>query len=114
MKTLKGSKKLSDRMLEVVAARFRILGEPQRLRILQVLQSGEQSVSEIVEAVGGQQSNTSRHLQALFDAGMVGRRRAGASVLYWISDPDVFRLCEIVCHSAEQEAIRSLAEFRGR
>ena len=53
MKALRGGKKLSDRMLEVVAARFRILGEPQRLRILQVLQSGEKSVSEIVEAVGG-------------------------------------------------------------
>ena len=114
MKTLRHGKKLSDRMLEVVAARFRILGEPQRLRILQVLQAGEKSVGEIVEAVGGQQSNTSRHLQALFDVRMVGRRRAGSSVLYWISDPDVFRLCEIVCHSAEQEAIRSLAELKGR
>ena len=72
------------------------------------------SPDDTVEAVGGQQSNTSRHLQALFDARMVGRRRAGSSVLYWISDPDVFRLCEIVCHSAEQEAIRSLAELKGR
>ena len=113
MRRTKAGQVLSDRMLELVAARFRTLGEPQRLRILQVLEPGEKSVSEIVEAVGGQQSNISRHLQTLFDAGLVGRRRAGPSVIYWISDPAVFRLCEIVCHSAEQEALRSLAELRG-
>lgn len=105
---------LSDRMVELVAARFRTLGEPQRLRILQVLESGEKSVSEIVEAVGGQQSNISRHLQTLFEAGLVGRRRAGASVLYRITDPAVFKLCEIVCRSAEREAERQLAELKAR
>jgi DNA-binding transcriptional ArsR family regulator len=114
MKGQRAGKIITDRMLEVVAARFRTLGEPQRLRILQVLQAGEMSVSGIVEAVGGQQSNTSRHLQTLLDAGMVGRRRAGASVIYWIADPDVLRLCEIVCHGAKQEAIRSLEALKGR
>ena len=114
MKASKNARMLSDRMLEVVAARFRTLGEPQRLRILQVLEGGEKSVSEIVEAVGGQQSNISRHLQTLFEAGLVDRRRAGPSVIYWISDPAVFKLCEIVCHSAEKEAARSLAELKGR
>ena len=114
MKQPKTRRVLSDRMLELVAARFRTLGEPQRLRILQVLEGGEKSVSEIVEAVEGQQSNISRHLQTLFDAGLVGRRRAGPSVIYWIADPAVFRLCEIVCHSAEQEALRSLAELKSR
>lgn len=100
-------------MIERIAARFRTLGEPQRLRILQALEGGEKSVGEIVEAVGGQQSNISRHLQTLFDAGLVGRRREGVAVMYAITDPVVFRLCEIVCRSAEQEAIRNLAELKG-
>ena len=104
--------RLSDRMLEVVAAKFRTLGEPQRLRILQVLEAGEKSVTEVMEAVGGQQSGTSRHLQTLFEAGLVGRRRCASSVLYSISDPAVFRLCEIVCNSAEQEAARTLSELK--
>jgi DNA-binding transcriptional ArsR family regulator len=101
-------------MLELVAARFRTLGEPQRLRILQVLETGEKSVSEVMECVGGQQSNTSRHLQTLFDAGLVARRRSGSSVLYSISDPTVFRLCAIVCHSAEEEVSRKLSELKRR
>jgi DNA-binding transcriptional ArsR family regulator len=101
-------------MLEVVAARFRTLGEPQRLRILQVLETGEKSVTDVMEAVGGQQSNTSRHLQTLFDAGLVTRRRSGPSVLYSISDPTVFRLCEIVCRSAEEEVARTLSELKRR
>jgi DNA-binding transcriptional ArsR family regulator len=112
MSLRKKTARRSDGMLDLVAARFRTLGEPQRLRILQVLESGEKTVGEIVEAVGGQQSNISRHLQTLHDASLVGRRRSGASVVYWISDPDVFRLCEIVCHSAEREARRSLAALK--
>ncbi len=91
-------------MIELVARRFRMLGEPQRLRILQALECGEKSVNDIVEALQGNQSNISRHLQALYDAGIVGRRRAGTAVIYSIADPMVFRLCELVCRSAGEHA----------
>lgn len=104
---------LSDRMLEKVAARFRTLGEPQRLRILQLLEGGERSVGELVDALHSGQPNVSRHLQTLYDAGLVGRRRSGASVLYRIADPSIFKLCEIVCRSAEREAARNLKELTG-
>jgi DNA-binding transcriptional ArsR family regulator len=106
---------LSDPMLEAVAARFRILGEPQRLKILQLLEQGERTVGEIAEALGALQPNISRHLQTLYDAGILGRRRSGASVIYSIADPTIFRLCEIVCRSAQREAtrqVRALAKMR--
>jgi DNA-binding transcriptional ArsR family regulator len=95
-------------MLDTVAARFRTLGEPQRLRILQLLEAGERTVGEIADALGAQQPNVSRHLQTLYEAGIVGRRRSGTSVIYSISDPTIFRLCEIVCRSAQREATRQL------
>jgi DNA-binding transcriptional ArsR family regulator len=98
-------------MLEVVARRFRILGEPQRLRILQALQVGEKTVNEVVDAVDGNQSNISRHLQALFDAGLVGRRRKGNFIYYSIADPIVFKLCEIVCRSATEQLQQQIAEL---
>lgn len=96
-------------MTGLVARRFRMLGEPQRLRILQVLEPGERTVGQIVEALQGNQPNISKHLQALNDAGLVARRREGTSIFYSISDPVVFQLCELVCRSAV-EGVRSQLE----
>jgi len=102
---------LSDQMIELVARRFRMLGEPQRLRILQTLEGGERTVGEIVQAVAANQSNISKHLQSLYDAGIVGRRRSGNSIYYSIADQVVFRLCELVCQSAAEDARTKLAEL---
>ena len=102
---------LSDQMVELVARRFRMLGEPQRLRILQTLEAGERTVGDIVEAVAANQSNISKHLQSLYDAGIVSRRREGNSIYYSIADPVIFRLCELVCQSATADARAKLAEL---
>ena len=90
-----------------------MLGEPQRLRILQVLESGEKTVGQIVETLQGNQPNISKHLQALNDAGLVGRRREGNSIFYSIADPVVFKLCELVCRSATEEARGRLEGLAG-
>jgi DNA-binding transcriptional ArsR family regulator len=105
---------LSDQMLELVARRFRMLGEPQRLRILQVLESGEHTVTDVVAELQGNQPNISKHLAALFDAGLVGRRREGNSILYSIADPVVFKLCELACRSAAKGARNRLQAVAGR
>lgn len=99
---------LNERTLDLIAKRFRMLGEPYRLRILQQLQTGEKTVGELVESLDGNQPNVSKHLQLLYDAGLVGRRREGNSIFYSISDPIVFRLCDLVCRS---EAQKSKNEF---
>jgi DNA-binding transcriptional ArsR family regulator len=98
----KSSHALSPEAIDLVAARFRVLGEPSRLRILQALRSGELNVSQLVEATELSQANTSRHLQALADAGILGRRREGANVIYFISAPEIFDLCDIVCGSLQR------------
>jgi DNA-binding transcriptional ArsR family regulator len=90
---------ISDKMMELVARRFRTLGEPYRLRLLQMLQAGEMSVGDLVSGLDGNQSNVSKHMQILHEAGLVARRRAGTTVLYSISDPLVFKLCDLVCQS---------------
>ena len=95
---------MSDKMLDLVARRFRMLGDVTRLRILQALEEGEQSVSAIAEQVVSTQSNISKHLQALTDAGILERRREGNSILYSIADPMIFKLCRLVCHSTKTSA----------
>ena len=90
---------LSDTLVDLVAARFRTLAEPLRIRILQALQGGERNVTSLVDAVGSTQPNVSKHLRILQDAGLVGRRQDGNSVFYSIADPSVFDLCDAVCSS---------------
>ncbi len=105
---------MSYKMLELVARRFRTLGEPYRLRILQELELGERSVGEMVAALEGNQPNVSKHLQILFNAGLIGRRREGTSILYAISDPMVFKLCAVVCSSEAEKSRREFDELEGK
>lgn len=90
---------LSAAAVEVVAARFRTLGEPVRIHLLQALQGGEQNVTELVTGVGSTQPNVSKHLRILQEAGLVDRRQDGNNVYYSIADPTVFELCDAVCSS---------------
>lgn len=95
---------MHTKMIDLVARRFQVLGEPCRLRILHALQAHPMTVSQIVEHLRENQPNISKHLQILFDAGLVGRERSGNSIFYSIADPVVFRLCELVCRSAARHA----------
>jgi DNA-binding transcriptional ArsR family regulator len=105
---------VSPGMMELVARRFRLLGEPMRLRILQALVSGEETVNGIVEATAASQSNVSKHLAALTDGGLLGRRRAGNNIYYFIADKIVFKLCDLMCESTQREAKARLDELRPR
>lgn len=97
---------IPDQAVELIAARFRVLGEAVRLRLLMALEEGEKNVSQLVAATGLAQTNVSRHLQTLAEAGIVARRREGVSVIYRIADPAIFQLCDCVCGSLR----RRLAE----
>lgn len=90
---------LSPEALELVAARFKVMGEPLRLRILQALDAGEKSVTELTAIVESTQPNVSKHLKTLQEAGLVGRRQEGNTVYCFISDPTVFQICDVVCES---------------
>jgi ArsR family transcriptional regulator len=115
----KGPKPLKDETLQLVAERFRLLGDPLRLRLLQTLSSGERSVAELVETSGTTQANVSKHLQLLLRAGVVQRRKDGLHGYYSIADPSVFQLCDLVCgslsaHLTDQLAAMPPTGARGR
>jgi DNA-binding transcriptional ArsR family regulator len=82
---------LANEQIELIASRSRALGDATRVRILSVLRRGEQAVGQIAEAARTQQSTVSKHLQVLFHAGLVQRRRSAATVIYRITSPDVIR-----------------------
>jgi len=94
-------KNMSSEALELVANRFKILSEPLRLRILQSLQNGEKSVTELTDLIETSQPNVSKHLKILQTSGLVKRRQKGNTVFYAIADESIFTLCEVVCNSLE-------------
>jgi ArsR family transcriptional regulator len=104
---------LSPEALELVAARFRVLGEASRLKLIQALHGTERSVNDLTELAGLTQANASRHLQTLTDAGLLKRRKQGLHVLYSIADPDIFKLCEHVCGSVQQRIQAHARAFGG-
>lgn len=96
----------SDPAIALIAGRFKLLSEPTRLKLLMALEGGEQNVTELVRSVQATQANVSRHLQALAEAGVLSRRKAGVTVYYAVADPGIFELCRHVCGSLR----RRLAE----
>lgn len=86
-----------NKVFEGVAEYFGLLAEPTRLKILHCLCRGEKAVNEVVDALGLTQANTSRHLNLLYRAGVVDRRRDGSQVFYRIVDPNFVDLCRTVC-----------------
>jgi len=105
-------KKLSDEALELIAGRFKLLGEASRLKILIALEDGEKNVGEIVDATGLSQANASRHLAALTDGGVLARRREGLNVYYRVADPGIFEMCESVCGSLQKRLGARARVFR--
>jgi DNA-binding transcriptional ArsR family regulator len=98
----RGHRPLSPEALDFVAARFRALGDPSRLRVLNALLAGEHSVQELMDATGLSQTATSRQLGVLRSARIVDRRAEGKNAIYRVVDPSVAELCRTVCAGLER------------
>jgi DNA-binding transcriptional ArsR family regulator len=103
---------IPEDLVELVARRFRAVGEPLRIRLLDELRSGEATVNDLADAVDTSQQNVSKHLAVLTDTGILGRRKEGTHVYYRIADEGVLDLCEEVCGSVQQQ-LQSLAVLVG-
>jgi DNA-binding transcriptional ArsR family regulator len=86
-------RQLSADQITLVAMRSRALGDGTRVRILNVLARGEQPVRSIATALASEPSTISKHLQVLFHAGLVVRRREASTVVYAIADASVADWC---------------------
>lgn len=94
---------LTPALAELVARRFAVLSEPNRIRLLDALhQREEASVGELADAIDASHANVSKHLNLLLGERMVSRRREGSRAVYWISDPSLIQLCEEVCAGVRQ------------
>ena len=72
----------ADGQMDALLAALRAVGEPTRLRLVQLLARGELTVSELVTILGQSQPRISRHLKLLTEAGLLARHREGSWVFY--------------------------------
>jgi len=100
---------LPEPLADLIAQRFRVIGEPMRIRLLDLLREEPATVGELQRALGTTQQNVSRHLAVLHQAGIVSREKQGNHVAYSIADESVFALCEEVCGGLR----RRIAELDG-
>lgn len=84
---------LSD--VELVAKLFRTLGDPTRLRIIELLLEGPRHQKDIVEEVGLSQGQVSHHLSCLTWCGLIRSQREGRYVEYRIGSPRVVALVDM-------------------
>lgn len=98
---------LPEGVLDRVCDRFRMLGDPTRLTIVNALHATDElSVGEIVEQVDVSYSTVSKHLALLRSHGLVARRRSGTTVYYRIDDPSLTELCDAVCKGVREDWAR--------
>ena len=86
---------LTEAELGELAGRFKLLGEPMRLKILQAVCHAAKPVGEIVLATGSTQANVSKHLALLTAGGILERKKDGQCVYYVMKDQLVMQLCEL-------------------
>ncbi len=91
-------------LLAAAAARFRLLGTPSRLRILDALMAGARGMGALAAATGLEASNLSRQVAELERGGCVRRVRRGREVRVEIADPSLAGLCALVCGSLREQA----------
>ncbi len=87
----------SDQVFELAAELFRVVSAPMRLKIINYLRDGEQNVTYLLSKIDTTQPNMSQHLNTLYKAKVLGKRREGVQIYYRIIDDRVAALCRAVC-----------------
>jgi ArsR family transcriptional regulator len=86
-----------DEMFDLAAETFRVMSAPMRLKIINCLCTEEKNVGQLLEEIDTTQPNMSQHLNTLFKAKILGRRREGVQIYYRIINERVVTLCRAVC-----------------
>lgn len=94
----------SEEVFEKAADLFRVMSAPMRLRIISALCNGEKNVGELLAEIDTTQPNMSQHLNTLYQAGVLGKRREGVQIYYRISNERVVTLCRSVCVQIASES----------
>ena len=96
-KTTKDSTLESDEVFEQAADLFKLMAAPMRLKIISSLCNSEKNVGQLLTEINTTQPNMSQHLNTLYQAGVLGKRRDGVQIFYRIVDDRAAQMCRAVC-----------------
>jgi DNA-binding transcriptional ArsR family regulator len=100
LETMKSVKKIKQPLPRSAynknAETYKILANPKRLEILNLLREQEMSVEQLVQTLGVAKANVSQHLALLRHAKLVTVRRIGLNGYYNIIDPRIVEPCRIL------------------
>ncbi len=94
-----------DEVFDKAAELFAVLSTPIRLRIISELCRGEKRVGQLLESIDVAQPNMSQHLNIMYRAGVLGKRRQGAQMFYRIADETAVAVCRAVCSQMAAEVV---------
>lgn len=89
-------KTTDDRIFALHAEVCKAMANPIRLKILNALRHGEQSVDVMARSLKLRKANLSQHLAILRQRGIVATRRQGLNIYYRCANPKMLKACEIL------------------
>ncbi len=98
-----------DPLVRRKAALLGALAHPLRVAVAEFLREGERCVCDIAAHVGGERSNTSRHLAIMLKAGVVRCRKDGLRVLYELRTPCIVNVLNCAARAAEESCAAAVA-----
>lgn len=87
---------LDEKSLEFKARVFKVLGDANRLKVLEFLRDGERCQCEIIPILDQAQPTVSRHLRLLENVGLITSRRDGNKMMYQASDDRVYNVLDVI------------------
>lgn len=103
---------LMKTLLELKADILKALAHPNRIRILEVLRCEETCNCELGPSLGLEQSNLSRHIAVLLQAGVIEARKQGVKTFYRVIDDRVFTVLDLVQDMVKKQTEARLAMFK--
>lgn len=100
---------LDLRLIERQAEICKALGNPKRLQIVYLLESGEMTAGDLATAIGATPASLSQHLNAMKQAGLVECRREASNVIYWLTNPAILAACAMVKNVLTEQLKREQA-----
>ena len=87
----------SDEVFDQAAELFRVMSAPMRLKIISSLCTSEKNVTQLLTEINTTQPNMSQHLNTLYHAGVLDKRREGVQIFYRIVNDRAAQMCRAVC-----------------
>ena len=83
-----------EKELEFKSRIFKVIGDPNRLKTLEILRAGENCQCDIIPLIAQSQPTVSRHLKLLEEAGLLASRKEGTKIFYKVVDSRVFNIID--------------------